>query len=100
MALGKSLAEVRALSYPEFRSWQLFYLLEPFGFEDREYRTASQLAMLYNINRGKGKAKDAKEFMRDMKKVVIDELSRIFSEPKKLTPEEIAELAKRTFGIR
>lgn len=99
MALGKTIAEIRALPYPEFRAWQLFYLIEPFGFADNEYRTASLLAMLYNANRGKGKAKGAKEFMRDMEKSVMDEIQAQSAEPRKLTREEIEIQAKRFFGI-
>jgi len=52
---------------PEYNSWRAFYLLEPWGWQDREYRTAAQMAMLFNVNKGKRvHAKKVKDFVRDM----------------------------------
>lgn len=103
MALGKSVAEVRALSYVEYRSWELFYILEPFGFLDREYRTAAPLAMLYNIHKGKNKKdKDPSDFMRDMPKEVLKQLkpapdiSEMSMEEKR---EYMKQQIKKDFGI-
>jgi cell wall assembly regulator SMI1 len=72
-----SLGQVRQLPYQEIREWQLYYLLEPWGFHDREYRTAALLAKLHNINIGKrSQAKNEKDFMRDMPKEVLRAVER------------------------
>ena len=99
LALGKSIGEVRALPYPEYRSWELFHLVEPFGFENDEYRSAAILSMLYNINRTKGKAKDPKDFMRDMVKEVLKQLTEI-PDATELTRDELIKQIKKDFGIR
>jgi hypothetical protein len=50
-------------------SWFRYSLVEPFGWAEREYHTAANLAMLYNINRKKRtRAKRAADFMRNMTK--------------------------------
>jgi len=80
----------------------LFYLLEPFGFPDEEYRTAAALTLLYNINAGKGKNKDVKDFMRDMPKAVLAE----FTQPKGIEAfdetqrRRLIEQIKKDFGIK
>ncbi|MCZ2155743.1 MAG: hypothetical protein LC114_17900 [Bryobacterales bacterium] len=100
LALGKSLAEVRALPYPEYRSWQLFYLAEPWGWQNDEYHFAALLAMLYNANRGKkGKARDVKDFMRNMQEAVLKELQDA-PDISEMTREQIIAMVKRDFGIR
>ena len=77
LVLGKSLQEIRSLPYPEFRKWMLFYALEPWGFEDREYHTASLRAEIYNTKIHKrSQAKTAKPFMRDMQKEIFRYLHR------------------------
>lgn len=71
MALGKTISEIRALPYEEFVSWQHFYSLEPWGWHDREYRTAALLTMLVNVNVNKrANQKDVKDFVRDMPRLV------------------------------
>ena len=99
MALSKSIGEVRALPYPEYHAWELFYLLEPFGFENDEYHYASLLSMLYNVNRGKGKAKDAKEFMRDMHKAVLGQLVDT-QDPAELSRDELIKQIKKDMRIK
>lgn len=77
LALGKTIHEIKAIPYPEFKSWQFYYLLEPFGFEDREYRTASILSKLHNTN--VSKKKDLKKpgyFIRDMPKEILKVIRR------------------------
>ena len=74
LALSKSISEIRSMSYVEFRSWQLFYLLEPWGWQNEEYYAAVNMAMLYNINRSKGKVKEPKEFMRDLEGELLKQL--------------------------
>lgn len=100
LALGKSLAEIRALPYREYRSWQIFELLEPWGWPDREYRTAVLLAMLYNTNISKKqKARNAKDFMRDMQDLIARELAEK-PDIESLSKEQIIALVKRDLGIR
>lgn len=71
MALGKTIAEVHSLSAEEFSAWQTYYLLEPWGWHDREYRTAALMAMLVNVNVAKRRdQKQPKDFMRDMEKEI------------------------------
>lgn len=59
------------LSFEEYQSWKLFYLLEPWGWHDREYRTATMLAMLNNVNASKrNQQKRETDFIRDMPKLI------------------------------
>lgn len=105
LALGKTLGEIRALPAPEYRSWQIFNLVEPWGFEDREYRTAIILTMLHNINAPKGKQKKADAYMRNMFKLVSKELiaqqrneeekARLEAELEEMTPDQ-----QREFYLR
>lgn len=75
--LRLSIREVRALSYPEFRAWQLFYAVEPWGWGNDEYLAASVMAKLHNNGiTKKSDLKSAKHFMRDMPKEIFDELER------------------------
>ena len=99
LALGKSLAEVRAMPYPEYRSWQVFYLLEPWGWANEEYHFAALLAMLYNANRGKnGKARSVKDFMREMEAHLMKELQEA-PDISTMTREQVVAMVKRDFGI-
>lgn len=86
------------MPYAEFRSWKMFAMLEPFGFDADEYHTAALLAMLYNVNRGKGKPKDVKDFMRNMTRAVLSELDQqpAFED---LQREEQIRKIKKDFGI-
>ena len=59
------------MPHPEWRSWYLFSLAEPFGWHDEEVRWASLMALLVNINKGKkSKTKKPKDFMRDPIKAI------------------------------
>ena len=72
LALGKSIGEIRSLPYDEFVSWKLFYQLEPWGWHDREYRTASLLAQLWNVHATKqSQAKKMSVYIRDMGDLII-----------------------------
>jgi len=99
LALSKSIGEIRALPYPEFRAWQIYYLLEPWGWHNDEYYAALNLAMLYNINRGKAKVKEPKEFMRDMQGELLKQLKseRDITE---MSKDEIIKQVKKDFGIK
>ena len=93
------MGEIRAMPYPEYRSWELFYLIEPFGFANDEYRMATNLSILYNINKGKGKAKEPKEFMRDMPAMLLSELKEKPS-VETMSREELIRQIKKDFGIQ
>ena len=106
LALGKTIGEIRAIPAKEFLQWQLFSIAEPFGWHDEEYRTGVILAMLYNANRGKGKAKNAEDFMRDIAKGISDASDQAETEKAidEMQPDEkrqyyLAQI-KRDFGIR
>lgn len=104
--LSKTLGEVRALPYPEFRSWQLFHMIEPWGWGNDEYRTAVLASLIYNVNRGKAKAKEVKDFMRDIPKEIFDELTNLqkteeFQElPLEKRREIVLRQVKKDFGIK
>jgi hypothetical protein len=71
------------MPYEEFASWQTFYLIEPWGWYDREYRTGALLAKIHNSNVTKrADAKDVKDFVRDMPKLVANEIQRMRLEEK------------------
>jgi hypothetical protein len=93
------------MSYQEFKSWQMFYLIEPWGWYDREYRTAALLAMMVNVNKGKkGKNKTEQDFMRDMpslvEKAYHDQSSQEAMREKLLTANinERRQMIARAFG--
>ena len=106
LELGKSLAEIRAMPYPEFRRWQLYDLIEPIGWPDNEYRTAAILTMLYNANRGKGHAKNVKDFMRNNLDDILKELLNLQTQeelevmPAEQKREYLLAQIKKDFGIR
>jgi hypothetical protein len=95
LALGKSLSEIRRMSYSEYREWVRFYTLEPWGWQNAEYILGSIVATLYNVNRTKGKkAKTADDFMRKPEKEIDKLLARAESESKFF---EMTEQEKKTF---
>ena len=65
------MSEVQSLSYDEWSSWRTFYQIEPWGFHDQEYRTASMLAMMANVNMSKkSRPKKVSDFIRNMPKLL------------------------------
>ena len=98
MALHRTIEEIRSLPYPEYRSWELFYLLEPWGWQNEEYHAAALMTLLYNVNAGKGKGKKVEDFMRDLGKTLLEELEpapNISEMPR----EKVLALIKRDFGL-
>lgn len=100
LALGKSLTEIRAMPYPEYRSWYAFYLIEPFGWIQDEVHVARLLSMLNNTH--STKSKDPKDFMRfDYPEEVSKQLS-VKTQMQDLPEEErrrrIKEAVMQTFG--
>jgi hypothetical protein len=55
---------LQGLTAKEFRGWEMYCGLEPFGETRDDFRTASIVQMLYNVNRGaKQKALPLKDFV-------------------------------------
>lgn len=71
LALGRSRGEVRALPAPEYRDWQLMYLLEPWGWHNLEYLASAIMAMILNVNVKESDRKKSGYFMREMKNIII-----------------------------
>lgn len=73
------------MPYEEYRQWKLFYLLEPWGFQEREYQFALLLAKINNVHATK-KSQTVKPiaYIRDMGK----ELLKYFK--KEIEQDEIA----------
>jgi hypothetical protein len=104
LALHKSLGEIRALPYAEFSAWQTFYMLEPWGWENNEYLFAMLAARIHNNNVSKqSDALDATSFMRDMDKLVLEELKEkpdLEELPIEKRREIILAAVKKDFGIK
>lgn len=89
----------------EYHDWELMYLLEPWGWQEQEYRFGKLLAEMWTIaHKGKKQFK-AVDFMRDLKKWAYE------IEPDELTPEELKKyrqdhreelraMAKMAFGVQ
>lgn len=78
LALGKTEREIRALPYPEYRRWQLHYMLEPWGWQNLEYLASAIMAMILNVTvdeKHKKYRKSPGYFMRNMEKLIIGELN-------------------------
>lgn len=94
------------MPYPEFRRWQLYDALEPIGWPDAEYRTAAMLTMLYNANRGKGRAKEIKDFVRRNLDGILNELRTMQKQeeletmPIEQKREFLLAQIKKDFGIK
>ena len=104
LALSLSLQEVRTLPYPEYRSWQLFYKLEPWGWHDEEYRTAVLLTMMHNVNATKkSEIHKVPDYMRDLAKAMLKEVKKqeiiVTGELSEREKEIIRAQAKKDFGI-
>jgi hypothetical protein len=91
LALTKSQSEIRAMPYPDYRDWQLMYMLEPWGWPDREFRMAAILAKINNAFISKSsQAKKPDYYMRDMEKGLLDKLAELKTENhvEDMDPEE------------
>ena len=106
LALGKSIGEVRSLPYDEFVAWKLFYRLEPWGWHDREYRTAVLLTQLWNTHVSKqSQAKKVDDFYRDMLELIMkayQEHERELALKEKITkvsPAEKKAMIAKSFGM-
>lgn len=45
-------AMLRGITAKQFRDWEIYHELEPFGEIRADYRVAAVVQMLYNVNRG------------------------------------------------
>jgi len=80
----------------------IFYALEPWGWTDEEYKSARLLAMLHNVNVVKKRdVKKPSAFMRDMTKMVLDEMQSpiIYDEDDEQDKQAMIAQAKKDFGI-
>lgn len=87
------------MPYPEFRRWQLYFELEPWGFVESEYQTAALLTMLHNVNSTRKQQKGIQHFVRDMLKGILDSVKEPTA-PTELSREELIKLIKKDLGIR
>jgi len=99
------LSEIRSLPGEEFEAWQLFYMIEPWGWHDNEYRTGATLAMLNNVNAAKKKdIKKEADYMRDMPKLITKAYRNMGTKDKmrekllKASIEERKRMIAKAFG--
>ncbi len=60
------------MSITLFREWRAYFDLEPFGEERADYRAASIVQMLYNINRRRGTpAKPVRDFVLEFGETAV-----------------------------
>lgn len=87
------------MPYPEYKIWQLFYLLEPWGTPLFDSALSQVLAMLHNTVAGKGKARPPKHFLPDRLKQLLSALQEV-PEPAELSREELVKQIKKDFGMQ
>jgi len=64
------------MSQEEYRSWQSYYKLEPFGYQNDEYRWSFAMMMINNSHISKRRdAKRASHFFRDSASEVKGQIS-------------------------
>lgn len=115
LAIGDvSLRKVRALPYPLYKRWQIYFMLEPWGFPDQEYRTAAVLAQINNSHvQKRSQLQKVDKRMRDMTKGILKHLQNLISksrqqqafdldteEGKRLASEQIIKNFELMFGKR
>lgn len=89
---------------PEYRRWELFYMIEPWGWQNLEYLFGKLMSVIaaFSGRTQKGKNVSAKDFMRDDIAGVKGELE-IEAMIEGKSDEEIREMkkamAKQAFGI-
>jgi hypothetical protein len=98
--LGKSIGEIRALPAPEYRKWELYYLVEPWGWHNTEYLTAKIEAALFEIATKGKKSFTPKQFMRDLTNVNVTPSPEEIAEYRKTHRDELIAAAKRDMGIK
>lgn len=78
------------MPYPDYRDFQLFYMLEPWGWENEEYLSSAIQARIYNATIRPKDRKGQDFFMRDRVKGIIDHLAQLSKENHldRMKPEE------------
>ena len=78
LALGMTIGQIKAwMTDAEYRSWMTYYKVEPFGWQDREYRTAALMMMLNNTSISKrSDARKTSYFMRDPEKTISEQVNQ------------------------
>lgn len=108
------LTQVRSLPYPLYKKWMMFYALEPWGFSNQEYLTASLRAEIFNTKVTKpSQLRSPLKFIRDMPKEVLrylrnekgrikDEASIDLTTPegRRMASERVINLFVEAFGNR
>jgi hypothetical protein len=74
LALHKSRAEIRELPAPEYREWELFYMIEPWGWQNTEYLASAIMTTLLNLQVKKKDQKKPTHFIRDMAGGILKQL--------------------------
>lgn len=102
LALGKSIAEIRQLGYPEFKRWRLYEAIEPFGWPEKEYHFASLMALIYNLAPVKKKPLTPADFIVDIDEVIANQEKELVKKKKfaELTTEEKREYILDQFKKR
>ena len=68
-----SVGQLRSvMSYTEYRSWKAYYLLEPWGWHDREVRTATTMALMHNLKVKRSQRLKPDDFITNRPKMVLD----------------------------
>jgi len=81
--LKKSIGWVEALPYREFREWQAYYNIEPFGESRADLRSAINACVVANANRGK-----------NTPAFKVDDFMPKFENKKPMTNQEIKNVLK------
>lgn len=82
MAVGRLDVEVmlRTMTAKQFRAWEMYAEMEPFGEERADFRAASIVQMIYNVNRGKG-----------VRAIKLDQCLLRFGEPPESKPAQTSQ---------
>jgi hypothetical protein len=110
LALGKSRSEIRELPAPEYHDWQLFYMIEPWGWVNTEQQVSRILAMLLNLKVKKNDRKQPSYFIRNVANDIINqieaqrmkqiELKRLDSMTREEKRAYLIPIIKRDMGVK
>jgi hypothetical protein len=110
LALGKSIEEIRSMPYPSYRTFELMYMIEPWGWHNTEYLVSEILAMLLNLKVKKKDQKQPSHFIRDIIGSIFKQFEKRKMQRKQqdmldaMTPEERHDywlpIVKRDMGVK
>lgn len=98
--LGKSISEVRELPAPEYRKWELFYLIEPWGWHNTEYMLGKIVSSLFDIAARGKKSFRPKQFMRELAEIGTAMTPEEIKAYRLEHRDEIIAQAKRDMGVK